>query len=164
MTKKYPIEIYFRFYNCEDSEIQLLHEGKVCEPKNTFYIHKTELELPGNLRFEMRGKHKKRWDTQIDKNGNMLFDRYIKIVKVTVNHLMPNQLFLRKWPNVHPNSNLANFTPSNQQIHTNYIGFNGVIDLDFEGETPAKWLIKSQKYMDKGWQDDSDLHDALFVA
>ena len=112
----------------------------------------------------MTGKHKNRHDTQVDKDGKILFDRYIKIVKLTVNHLIPNQLFMRKWPLVHIGSKSRNFMPSNRQLHTNYIGFNGVIDLEFEGSNPAQWLMKSQKYMDKYWQDDSDLHDSMFVA
>ena len=164
MIKKYPIEIHFRFYNCEDSEITLLHDERKCRPIDSFYIHRTDLNLPGSLRFEMQGKHKKKWDTVLDKQGDIIKDRYIKIVKVTVNNLMPNQLFLRKWPILHPDTRIKNFLPSNQQIHTNYIGFNGVIQLDFDGDTPAKWLIKSQKYMDKTWQDDSKLHQDLFVA
>ena len=161
---KYPIEIYFRFYNCENSEIKLWHDDKECVPKNAFYTHQVDLTLPNSLRFEMTGKHKKHHDTQVDKDGNILFDRYIKVVKCTVNNLIPNQLFMRKWPLVHIGSTRRNFTPANRQLHTNYIGFNGVIELDFEGSSPAQWLIKSQKYMDRGWQDDSEHHDSMFVA
>jgi len=161
---KYPIEIYFRFYNCENSEIKLWHDDKECVPKNAFYTHQVDLTLPNSLRFEMTGKHKKHHDTQVDKDGNILFDRYIKVVKCTVNNLIPNQLFMRKWPLVHIGSTRRNFTPANRQLHTNYIGFNGVIELDFEGSSPAQWLMKSQKYMDRGWQDDSEHHDSMFVA
>ena len=142
MTKTYPIEVYFRFYNCEDSQIRLYHGGKVCEPTNYFYIHRQELALPNSMQFEMRGKHAKGWDTIVDKQGRIIQDRFIKIVKVTVNNLIPNQLFLRKWPSVASNDG---------RIYTNYIGHNGHIDLEFDGATPAQWLMRSQRYMDNEW-------------
>ena len=57
-------------------------------------------------------------------------------------NLIPNQLFLRKWPSVASNDG---------SIYTNYIGHNGHIDLEFDGATPAQWLMRSQRYMDNEW-------------
>ena len=162
--KKYPVEIYFRFYNCENSTIKLLYNGKECVPKNTFYIHQQEISLPSNLKFEMIGKHFLRADTKVDEKGQLTFDRYIKIVKVTVKDLLPNKMFLEKLPEMHVGSKSKHFARSNQMIHTNYMGFNGVVNLQFEGNTPGNWIMKSHRYKSIDWNDDTALHLSLFVA
>ena len=143
----YPVEITFDFFDTENSDIKLLHNSQECKPNHNRFIFKTEITLPNTLQFRMIGKHSRKHDTFVDKNGKILHDRYIKITDIRLNNLQPNDLYLQRWPIL--------LHSDNQTLHTNYIGHNGYIDLIFEANNPIQWILRSNIYQDNTWQDDS---------
>ena len=156
MHSSSKIEITFTFVNPAD-HIKLFHEGYECVPdENNEYIYTGEINFPCTLRFEMQGKDSHGADCRVDNDGNVIWDRFIIISRVTVDSVVPNLNFIRRWGRIHPGTSLDNFRPSNQIVFSNYLGFNGVLELEFEGSNVLEWLLRSHQYKDDNWQKNYD--------
>jgi hypothetical protein len=102
------------------------------------------IKFPSCIYMEVSGKGK--YDTIIDEHGNVVKDKYIKLEKVQVNSIIPNVNFLKKWPRI-----AINGGRSNQIIYSDYFGFNGTIELEFEGNNVFEWLLRTNKFRDNNW-------------
>lgn len=153
----YQLELTFRFIE-NNGNIQLWNSGERCyADERDLYKHTQSLLLPSMLRFEMRGKDPHGKDTKVDANGNILWDRHIILEECRIDKTKANENFLKRWPRIHPSANLDNFVPSNQIIFSNYFGFNGVIELDFDGNNLIEWYMRTHKHRDDDWQKNYDI-------
>lgn len=156
MHNKSTISITFTFVNPIE-RIKLFHQGEECIPdENNQYTYTGDIEFPSTLRFEMQGKDPRGADCRVDDEGNVVWDRYIIISKVTVDNVLPSLNYLQRWGRIHPGASLDNFKPSNQIVFSNYMGFNGVLELEFEGSNVLEWLLRSHQYKDDNWQKNYD--------
>jgi hypothetical protein len=150
------VEITFTFVNPAE-HIKLYHDGKECVPdKNNEFVYSREISFPNTLRFEMQGKDLKGSDCKVDEDGNVVWDRFIIISKVSVDGIRPNLDFIKRWGRIYPNTQLKDFRPSNQIVYSNYMGFNGVIELEFEGSNILEWLLRTHQYKEDYWQKNYD--------
>lgn len=92
------------------------------------FCFSTDIIIPGNLVIEVFGKNQ--FDTQVDEQNNILKDKYIKISKLFVDQMEVN--FLHKLIRLE--------TPTNI-VHSNYLGFNGKVNVDFNTDDTFLWHL-----------------------
>lgn len=80
------------------------------------------VDLPGSLMLQFSGKDPD-FDTQVDSNGKVIRDIYVKICSIKLDGFRVNDIFLHQRIKLH--------TEQGQDIVTSYIGFNGKVNLDF---------------------------------
>jgi hypothetical protein len=148
------IQLKFKFFN--KGPLELLYDGEVCEPDGDVYTHIERVEFPTQLRFELRGKDEDGADCVVDREGNIVWDRHLKLIGASIDGVVPNRYFLQRWPRLFVGSNTQEFRPSNQIVYANYFGFNGVIELDFDGDDVVQWLMRTHRYKDDNWQKNYD--------
>jgi hypothetical protein len=79
-----------------------------------------KVQLPTKLKIKFSGKRLGK-DTQIDDNGNIIKDMYVKITGIQLDNLViPDWIIQKK---------LSYITEAGELIRTSYIGFNGVMDF-----------------------------------
>lgn len=141
MTK---ILIDFTFSDI-DNPMQLSAQGHPVIPDafgKAMFI--ADIELPSKIILEVSGKNKN--DTVVDAHGNIVKDKCIIIENVYVDGLSPNINFLKKWPRL-----MAGGKGSNKIVYSNYFGFNGIVELEFEGANVFQWLLRTNKFRDSNW-------------
>lgn len=146
------VEITFTFVNPIET-IKLFHNDEQCMPdSNNQYIYRAQHIFPVRLQFEMNGKCPRGSDCRVDANGEVIWDRYIIVSEVKVDGVVPNLDYLKRWGRIHPNTTLKDFRPANQIVFSNYMGFNGVIELEFDGSDVLEWLMRTHQYKEDDWQ------------
>lgn len=150
------LEIEFTFVNPVET-IKLFYEGEECIPdENNKYVFKDHLMFPSVYKFEMSGKCPRGRDCKVDSEGNILWDRYIIISSLKVDNVMPALSYLERWGRLHAGTSLEDFRPSNQVVFGNYLGMNGVVELEFEGSDVLEWLMRTHQFRDPNWQQNHD--------
>lgn len=114
------------------------------KPSEGRVFYQTLIPLPHKIFLKLSGKDNH--GTEIDPNGNVIRDTCIRLVNVSINGIKPNSDFIRRWPKI-----LIGGKGSNRIIHSHYWGFNGLIELDFDGDNLTKWLMKTNRYKDIDW-------------
>lgn len=92
------------------------------------------VEFPQTIILVISGKGKN--DVVVDENGNIIADKYIKLVDIRVDKLSVDPHYLPRFVKI--------LTESGEIITTNYFGFNGTVIIDFF-PTPFKWLASTKK-------------------
>lgn len=104
----------------------------------------TDISFPACIQLTISNKNKH--DTVLDVDKNIIKDKCIILNKVSVDGIIPNINFIKKWPRISVNG-----TGSNQIVYSNYFGFNGIVELDFEGKNVFQWLLRTNKFRDNSW-------------
>ena len=118
------IEIDFEFGSCHGDlmTVEIINGNHVetIDPNNPTY--KSEIYLPTRLEIRTSGKRMD-YHTRLE-NGEIVEDMYVKIQNVRLDGLPLNQNFLNK---------KITLVDENKQSHTtNYFGFNGSVNLNFD--------------------------------
>jgi hypothetical protein len=97
----------------------------------------TEFSWPGTVVIKLFNKQFK--DTEIDSQGNILNDKYIKLDSLMIDKIVVDDEILRDF---------VNLDTENQSLKELYWGFNGSVTLTFEEEDFFLWFLnqKSKKY------------------
>ena len=82
-----------------------------------------QLSLPTTLHVFVDGKDNN-IDTKVDINGNIIADKFIKITNLLIGHKPVSTDALHKICKLQ--------TTDGQTMYTNYVGFNGVLSMNFE--------------------------------
>lgn len=94
------------------------------------------ITLPTQIILKFSGKNLDK-DTKIDKSGNIIEDKYVKIKSIKLDHLnIPDWIIQKKFSYI---------TENNQIIKTSYIGFNGVMTIDI----PEKNIFSYYRRLNK---------------
>ena len=96
----------------------------------------TELTWPGTVVIKLFNKQIK--DTEIDSQGNILNDKYIKLDRLIIDKIVVDDEILRDF---------VVLDAGNQLLTERYWGFNGTVKLNFEEEDFFLWVLnqKSKK-------------------
>jgi hypothetical protein len=87
-------------------------------------------EWPNRLTLTLSNKDMRR-DTQIDKEGNIVADKYVKLIYMSVNGFKLSQSALYK---------ICQYVISGQEATNEvYWGFQGKVIIDFDKPTPTRW-------------------------
>ena len=97
------------------------------------FVYQTTVNFPADFAIRLAGKEP--GDTQVDSNGNIVKDKYIKIVNIEVDGLPCRQHYVHQ--------NITLHTADNQEIVTSYWGFNGTVTLDFSEANSFFWALHS---------------------
>jgi hypothetical protein len=95
------------------------------------FSYVTSIALPG--RIHIKTNNKGQWDTDVNNQGQIVQDKYIKIVNVTVDRMPVHILTLL---------NMIKFDTGTQILTTNYLGFNGCATIDFCAENSLLWHLQ----------------------
>ena len=106
--------------------------------------YSTMVQLPNSLMLEVTGKAKN--DTVLDTQGNIIKDKCIVLTKVSIDNIMPNVNYLKRWPRL-----MIGGRGSNQIVYSDYFGFNGTVELMFDGDNVLQWLLRTNQFRDQDW-------------
>ena len=98
---------------------------------NGVFVYETKLEFPAKFSIQVSGKGP--LDTEVDAQGNVVKDLYIKLSDINVDGLSCHPTY------VHQSINLI--TNGGEKILTNYWGFNGHVNLDFDYQNSFFWSL-----------------------
>lgn len=93
-----------------------------------------KLDLPGTVVINVYGKGLV--DTLVDKNGNVIADKYIKLEELLVDRVPLHILSLINLPELNNNGQLTK---------TNYWGFNGAVRIELTHADSFLWHLEEVK-------------------
>ena len=94
---------------------------------------RTEFTFPSTLQIKLDGKQP--FDTQLDDNGKIVADKYIKLLDIVVDRLSCAKYYVNKTMLI---------TDQGKQIASDYWGFNGSVELDFPQQNSFFWSVSTQ--------------------
>lgn len=102
--------------------MKLIVNDEVLIPVDNYVVFEKNIQLPKKLVLKTSGKIDG-VDTKVDAKGNIVEDMYIQIESISLDDFPLNEIFL------HQRINLL--TENGKTNTSNYIGFNGTVNLDF---------------------------------
>lgn len=97
--------------------------GIVTPDKDLTAEIKIPLDLPDRISLQFTNKDAMT-DTIVDEKGNIIEDKYVQFTDVKLDCFSLGEVFLHQ--------KIKILTEDNNTIYTSYIGFNGIVTLDFE--------------------------------
>lgn len=97
--------------------------------------HTMDVEFPSSMRIEISGKGVN--DTKVDSQGRIIEDKYILLKNILVDGHPIDQNWCCRF--------VVLRSDDHGPIVSNYWGFNGVVDLDFDSDNSFKWLAKTRR-------------------
>jgi len=119
------LKITFKFGKCNDRLMNLTVNDEVLNPVDNYVLFEKNIQLPEKLSIKTSGKIDGK-DTKVDTDGNIVEDMYIQIENISLDDFPLNEIYL------HQRINLL--TEKGETNTSNYIGFNGTVNLDFVEE------------------------------
>lgn len=148
MQNQSLIEFQFEFTDCNGRMCLSDDEGKILSPDDDGQlIVRRRISWPSTIEFEINGKDK--FGTQLDGNGSIVRDRAIKLNQISIDGLIPDVNFLKRWPVL-----IIGGRHSNQIVNSNYFGFNGLIRFEFFANSNVHFMIKTNQFRDNHWNKD----------
>jgi hypothetical protein len=148
MESKHLLELSFTINNPNNSIELYINNEKISFVSNTAN-YKCNINLPNALYLEVKGKTDK--DVIKDNDNNIVDDAHIKLVSITLDNIKPNELFLLKFPKIYANGKIGNLRHTNRIFYSNYFGFNGVVELDFDSKSVTEWYLRSNRFRNNDW-------------
>lgn len=100
------------------------------------FCHQLSIRLPNQITLEFQGKGP--MDTEVDSQGHITADKFIRLDKLTVDKIVldSNQLY-----------HMLELKTATGNVKGNYFGFNGTATLRFDTDNSFVWLLvqKSQQ-------------------
>lgn len=97
------------------------------------FVYETVINFPADFKILIDGKGP--FDTQVDTDGKIVKDKYIKILNIEVDGLACRPHYVHQ--------NITLHTADDQKIVTSYWGFNGTVTLDFSESNSFFWALHS---------------------
>lgn len=126
MLEQCKLTLKFEFGTIDDRHMTLLvnfSDGKLFLVTPSAPELTVDIQLPTKIDLVFSGKNYNT-DTIVDQTGCIVNDIYVKVCSITLDDFNLNDIFL------HQKMKLA--TDQGQTITTSYIGFNGIVTLDFD--------------------------------
>lgn len=111
------------------------YEQTVVPDRSGKYKIHLPIELPETV--QLKFSNKTVHDTLVDENNQVTADTYIKVSRIAIDGFPLNDVYLQQ--------KLLLITESNDQIYSNYIGFNGTVDLVFDRDTVLGQVLTCNK-------------------
>ena len=151
--KNHQVSLIFTSINPNNS-IELYVNNERINFINNTAKYTCYIDLPDTLYLEVKGKTDK--DVIKDQDGNIIIDTHIKLSSITLDNIKPNKLFLLKFPKIYINGNFNNLNQTNRIFYSNYFGFNGIVELDFDSNSVIEWYLKSNRFRDNVWHNNGN--------
>jgi hypothetical protein len=100
---------------------------------NGIFVWSCKLDFPSTIGIKLTNKHPH--DTELDNNGNIIADKYIKLLDIVVDRLPCAGYYVNK---------VMLTTDQGKEIISNYWGFNGFVKLDFTQANSFLWSVSTQ--------------------
>ena len=139
MTNTSRLELKFKIskLNGKSMSLEFFMNGQSIDKyeqlDDGIFTWRSELKFPSILELKLTGKHPH--DTQVDENGNIVADKYIKLVDIVVDGLPCAKYYVNK---------LLLTTDQGNEIISDYWGFNGLVKLDFTQANSFLWSVGTQ--------------------
>jgi hypothetical protein len=146
--KKHCLNLTFSIVNPNNSITLFVNKEKINFVDN-IGNYSCDINLPTTVYLEMKGKTNN--DVFKDTNGNIIVDSHIKLSSISLDNIKPNDLFLLKFPKIYINGNIEKLNQTNRIFYSNYIGFNGIVELDFDATSIMDWYLKTNQYRNNDW-------------
>ena len=131
---KISLEFEIGLYN-GSMGVDILVNNEIVTSINKFdaVLHREEIicDWPAKLSFKVHGKGDN--DTQVDENGNITADKYVKLKRMTVDRIDLHEYALMKLPLI---------TTETDAFYNNYWGFNGTATIELNEEDSFMWHLK----------------------
>ena len=108
-------------------------EKKVYSNLNEQFSCEIAITFPATVTLVLFNKGQN--DTIVDKNQNVIEDKFIQLDRLQVDNLECNSLYLK--------NKLKLTTTNGKVIHDNYWGFNGTVILDFSQKNSIFWALET---------------------
>jgi len=144
----YDLVLEFAFYHTNGKMRLFCDDQEIIPVKGKGKIHK-KINLPTSLWLKVSGKNEDK-DTRL-KDGEIIKDRHIRLINVSIDGIRPPTNFIRRWPLLHVGGRNRN-----QKIYSHYWGFNGEIELEFNGQDKMTWLLGTNLFRDNSWHANLD--------
>lgn len=99
------------------------------------YVHKMDVTFPSRLHIEITGKGPN--DTQVDADGRITADKFIKLDRLLVDGHPTDPNWACRFITIQP--------VDRNPVVTNYWGFNGHVDIEFDKDNAFKWLVGTRR-------------------
>jgi hypothetical protein len=146
--KKHQIILEFTSVNPNNS-IELCINNEKINFVNNIAKYTCYINLPDTLYLEVNGKTEK--DVIKDHAENIIADTHIVLSSMTLDNIKPNRLFLLKFPKIYINGNINNLSQTNRIFYSNYFGFNGIVELEFDSTSVVEWYLKTNRFRNNDW-------------
>lgn len=97
------------------------------------FVYETDLKFPAKFSIHVFGKGD--FDTEVDEQGVVINDKYIRLLEINVDGMSCYSDYVHHHIFLHTNHG--------QSIQTNYWGFNGRVNLDFDYDNSFFWALQS---------------------
>jgi hypothetical protein len=95
------------------------------------FVYETTITFPTSM--TIRVFNKQRNDTLVDEQGNIIKDKYIKLLDIQVDGVSCSPYYVSKYVILN--------TADGRALTTNYWGFNGTVLLDFTEDNSFYWAV-----------------------
>jgi len=131
------LKIVFKFNECNSKlmkvEVDCGH-SVILEPVDKYAVFEQQIELPKEVIIRTSGKNH-RYDTKMDAAGNIYEDLSVQIESISLDSIELNEKYLHQKINI--------LTENGEIFTTSYIGFNGVINLNFSEDNTFTQVLKA---------------------
>jgi len=130
MTK---VKLIFEVFCVDDQSMSMIIENESFDnlPEGEF-THEIDVDFPSKLRITLTGKNAK--DTIVE-NGEIVKDKAIILTDIKVHDVSVDKNYLPRFITLHT---------TNEDIVSNYWGFNGYIEIDFNASNSFNWLVQTK--------------------
>lgn len=128
------LHIEFEFSSCNSKFMILTVNNNTVSPDYPFYT--CDIMLPEIVKITTSGKDH-RYDTIIDKAGNIVEDLFVRIKSISLNNIPLSEVFLHQ---------KIKIKTENGDVHTtSYFGYNGEANLEFLENNIFSQISKANK-------------------
>lgn len=135
------ISIEFEFFPLRNKNMsvsaELNDEIDVIEAENHFTTttktYTKKITLPQKIKLKFNGKNNK-IDTIVNKDGEIIADKHVKIKSIKLDVFECSEIFLKQKLNL--------ITNDKKSLQTNYIGFDGIMEIDLLEDSVFKQFTK----------------------
>ena len=97
------------------------------------FVWSCQLNFPSTIGIKLTNKEPN--DTELEKDGNIIADKYIKLLDIVVDRLPCAKYYVNK---------VMLTTDQGKEITSDYWGFNGFVKLDFTQANSFLWSVSTQ--------------------
>jgi hypothetical protein len=127
------LQIVFKFFEVRNEYMTVkIHDSSITPTDGEVYCYEQMITLPTQLDLEFGGKDSNN-DTIIDKDGNIIKDKYVLITEIRLDGMMIEPLYLQRRLKLEYNG---------QVNYSNYIGLNGKMTIEFNKPDVFRQLME----------------------
>lgn len=146
MTDNYSLEIVLKFgeLNGQTMSVELLTEDQkfLVSGVTGKHVFSTSISFPTQIEMHFSGKNQIT-DTVIDENGKIIKDKYVKIESIAIDGIYLPKQYLQQ--------GIELITNDQRKIVSDYIGFNGKIQIKFDKSNLFYQIADIFRLYDEHW-------------